>query len=80
MNLIRGLSPVPGAFFIYNNKRYKVYKSSVLGDENIEPGEIKISENRILAGCIDSTLEIMEIQPEGRNRMSAQDFARGYAF
>ena len=79
-NLIRGLSPIPGAFFIYNNKRYKIYKSTVISDVTIKPGEISVTDNRIIAGCGESCLEILEIQLEGRKRLTASEFLRGYEF
>ncbi len=79
-NLIRGLSPVPGAYFVHNDKRYKIYKSRPIPDKNINIGELEISENRIFAGCADSSLELLEIQPEGRKRLTAQEFLRGYHF
>lgn len=79
-NLIRGLSPIPGAFFIYKNKRYKVYMSSVVNDKHVNTGEISISNDRILIGCKNSTLEVLELQPEGRKRLAASEFLRGYVF
>jgi len=79
-NLIRGLSPIPGAFFIYKNKRYKVYMSSVVNDKHLNTGEISISNDRILIGCKNSTLEVLELQPEGRKRLAASEFLRGYVF
>lgn len=79
-NLIRGLSPVPGAYFIYKNKRYKIYKSRVVSNVSIKAGDISVSGNRIIAGCGESCLEILEIQPEGRKRLSAPEFLRGYEF
>jgi methionyl-tRNA formyltransferase len=79
-NLIRGLSPVPCAYFIQNDKRYKIYKSKVVEDKKLNAGEISVSDNKILAGCGDAALDILEIQPEGRKRLSAEEFLRGYQF
>ena len=50
-NLIRGLSPYPGAFFINKEKQIKVYKSSVNKDVNLKPGEIYQSKNEAVIGC-----------------------------
>ncbi len=79
-NLVRGLSPFPGAFFDYNGKRYKVYSTEVLSGSKLSPGEIVTSKNFITIGCGSGAVNILEIQPEGRKRMNAGDFLRGYKF
>ncbi|HET56131.1 MAG TPA: methionyl-tRNA formyltransferase [Ignavibacteria bacterium] len=78
-NLIRGLSPYPGAFFIKDDKQYKVYKSKVVEETKLQPAEILESKNEIFIGCGEGTLQILEIQPEGRKRMTADEFLRGYS-
>jgi len=78
-NLIRGLSPFPGAYFIHNNLKYKVFKSSVEKSINLSPGEIKQAKDEIFIGCVDYALQIFELQPEGRKRLTADTFLRGYS-
>lgn len=78
-NLIRGLSPFPGAYFIHNDLKYKVYKSVVNDLIQLYPGEIKQTKDEIFIGCSDNALQILEIQPEGRKRMTADAFLRGYS-
>ncbi len=77
-NLIRGLSPIPGAFFEYNNKTFKVYKSKVCGINDIKPGELRIDKSTLLIGCGKSSLEILEIQQEGHKRLKIEEFLRGF--
>lgn len=77
-NKIRGLSPFPGAFFIHNEKQYKVYKSKVVEIPNLTKGEIQQTKTEIFIGTKNQSLQIMEIQPEGRKRMTAEEFLRGY--
>jgi len=80
-NLVRGVSPVPGAYFQHNGKTYKVYKSSVANQfPELKPGEIKETKKDIFAGTADKNLQLLEIQPEGRKRMEADAFLRGYSF
>ena len=79
-NLVRGLSPFPGAFFIHEEKIYKVYKSMVVQSLNLEAGQIKTTTKDLFIGCGNGTLSIIEIQPEGRKRMNVEDFLRGYSF
>lgn len=78
-NLIRGLSPYPGAYFEKNAKLYKVFKSKPVEHMFLNPGEVKETKNEIFVGCAHSTIQILEIQPEGRKRMTAEEFLRGYS-
>lgn len=78
-NLIRGLSPYPGAFFIHNNKFIKIY-SSKLSDENLDPGEIKQTKTELFIGCSQGSLQVLELQQEGKRRMHTGEFLRGYNF
>lgn len=78
-NLVRGLSPYPGAFFIHEGKTFKVFESAISEMTMLEPGEISQSKNEIAIGTASTALRILNIQPEGRKRMSVQDFLRGYS-
>jgi methionyl-tRNA formyltransferase len=78
-NLIRGLSPYPAAFFYNNSKLIKIY-SSKLSDEKLDPGKIKQTKTELFIGCGEGSLEIMELQQEGKKRMHAEEFLRGYNF
>ena len=78
-NLIRGLSPVPGAFTKLGDKMIKIFRSK-FSDENSEndPGLIEIKEDEILVNTADKKLSILELQPESRKKMSAKEFLLGY--
>lgn len=78
-NLIRGLSPYPAAFFFHNNKQYKVFASKITDRNNLQPSEIRETKTEIFIGTLTQTLQILEIQPEGRKRMDAESFLRGYS-
>jgi len=78
-NLIRGLSPIPAAFFEINGKLYKVYKSAIANEPTLKVGDIKETKKEIFIGCGEGTLQLLEIQPEGRKRMTADAFLRGYS-
>ncbi len=79
-NLIRGLSPFPGAYFLHNNLKYKVLNSSIGESLNLSPGEIKQTKDEIFIGCTDASIQMLELQPEGRKRMNANVFLMGYSF
>ena len=77
-NLIRGLSPFPGAFFKKDEKIFKVYKSKINEEVNLATGQIEQTKKEIFIGCGQGSLQILEIQPEGRKRMTTEEFLRGY--
>lgn len=79
-NLVRGLSPEPAAFFIYNEKVIKVYKTEVVKDFNLKPFEFYQTKKELFIGCGENSLKILEIQQEGKKRMSTEEFLRGFRF
>ena len=80
LNLVRGLSPSPAAFFIFDEKPFKIYKASVNKNVNLKPGEIKQNIGELIIGCGEDALSILEIQQEGRKRMDTASFLRGFNF
>ncbi|HEY6907241.1 MAG TPA: methionyl-tRNA formyltransferase, partial [Ignavibacteriaceae bacterium] len=78
-NLIRGLSPYPGAFFYHNDKLLKIFSSKII-NKNLNPGEISQTRTELYIGCGTETLEILELQQEGKRRMKTDEFLRGYHF
>ncbi|HRX93391.1 MAG TPA: methionyl-tRNA formyltransferase [Chitinophagaceae bacterium] len=81
-NLVRGLSPFPGAFIILNEKMLKIYRSEI---EDIPPtvteGEYETDGRTYLKfACSNGYLKLIEIQLEGKKKMTIGDFLRGYRF
>ena len=77
-NLVRGSNSWPIAHTILRGKRFKVYKSRVSKPRPSYPGKV-LSVNPLIVGCgNNTTLELLEVQIEGKKRMPAADFARGY--
>ena len=83
---ILALNPEPGAWCLANGERLKVLQARALGDTNwaaLEDrsrfeGELSADDGRILVFCKGGTLlELLEVQPSGRRRMSAADWFRG---
>lgn len=79
-NLVRGLSPYPAAFFNYNNKVIKVYKTQIVYDVNLKPFGLHQTKTDLTIGCGKGALRILEIQQEGKKRMSIEEFLRGFRF
>ena len=80
-NRVRGFQPFPTVFSYYNEKRLTMWaaRESNVSYFGEKPGTLVDSSGGILrVGCGNGTvLEISELQPEGRRRMSAQDFING---
>ena len=80
-NRVRGFQPFPTAFTFFRGKKLTVWSSSLVESphELSHPGEIiEASGDRFLIFCGgDSVLQINELQPEGKRRMSARDFING---
>ena len=78
--LVRGLNPWPSAYTFLNGKTLKVWKSRV-GEEKgsaLLGTVVKTDKNGIHVACCDKTLILEEIQIEGKKRMDADAFLRGY--
>jgi methionyl-tRNA formyltransferase len=85
-NRLRGFQPWPGAFTTFRGKTLQVHRARPLPHSvRLTGGEIAVEGTRLLAGCGNekdkdaaSTLELLEVQLEGKRRMTAQEFINGY--
>lgn len=77
VNLVRGLNPFPTAHTSIHGKKLKVYKCKVSCCKG-NPGEVICSKDKFIVGCGDCSVEIVELQLEGKRKMCAGDFLRGY--
>ncbi len=77
-NLVRGLSPYPAAFFNYNDKVIKIYKTEIVKNYNLKPSEFYQTKTELIVGCGKDALRILEIQQEGKKRMTIEEFLRGF--
>jgi methionyl-tRNA formyltransferase len=75
-NKIRGLAYFPGAYFLFQGKTVKLFGSRI-SSVKLQPGEIKETDQKLLIGCLDGSLEILEIQVEGKRKMEIGEFLRG---
>jgi len=78
-NLIRGLSPYPGAYFKFEDKIIKIYQSEI-SKEIYSPGEFKQGKHSLVIGCGKDSLNIIELQQEGKKRLKIDEFLRGFSF
>lgn len=83
-NRLRGFQPWPGAFTSFRGKTLQVHRARPAQNATeLTLGQIAVEETRLLVGCgkskdADTALELIEIQLEGKRRMSAQEFINGY--
>lgn len=75
-NLVRGMSPWPGAYTYIDGKLLKVHKAKAVDGMHGKAGEL-LDEKKFIVACGDGALEFIEVQLEGAKRMNAQDFLRG---
>lgn len=82
-NLVRGLSPYPGAFTELNGKITKIYrttKEEIGSSEKLpEPGTLKTDgKTFIKISAKDGYIHLINLQLEGKKRMNVDEFLRGY--
>jgi methionyl-tRNA formyltransferase len=88
---VRALSPCPGVRAASGVVEFKVWRTWPYGQKGLEPvpdraaaaagraGHLLVSGERLFAGCAEGVVEILVVQPVGKNRMNTPAFLRGYA-
>ncbi|MEJ8801696.1 methionyl-tRNA formyltransferase [Pontibacter sp. H249] len=82
-NFIRGLSPYPSAWTRFQDKTFKIFKVEALENAayTSEPGTIHTDNKTYLhVQTAAGAISILDLQMEGKKRMSVQDLLRGYTF
>ena len=76
---IKGLSDHPGAYFLLEGKKLKVYKAKVINDKvAAEVGTIvQADKNGLVVQLLGGQLALLEVQKEGKNRMDYKSFLNG---
>ena len=75
-NQVRGVTPEPGAWIQFGDQPLKLIsvRESQL---QLEVGQVTNDDGRIYVGCKSGALELLEVQPSGKNRMASADWYRG---
>jgi methionyl-tRNA formyltransferase len=83
-NLIRGLSPFPGAFTEWEGKKVKIFRTERItlpAHELKSPGSYSTDQKTYLwFYCGTDAVSVLELQLEGKKRMKIDEFLRGYRF
>ncbi|HEY0244250.1 MAG TPA: methionyl-tRNA formyltransferase, partial [Mucilaginibacter sp.] len=78
-NLIRGLSPIPTAYTLLNEKTFKIYKAEWQDTQpGIQPGGF-LTDNKthLKFAAKDGFINVTDVQLEGKKRMRIEEFLRG---
>ena len=71
---VHGLSPKPGAWFEYENERFKILRVKK-NSANGKPGSV-LNENLTVA-CKFNSVQILELQRQGKNKQTGKEFLLG---
>ncbi len=82
--LVRAFQPWPGTWSVWKRdgqeiriKIFRVQESDFCAD--VPPGTLKVKDHRLFVDGLDGTLEIINLQPEGKSAMTASAFLLGYS-
>jgi len=71
---INALYPSPGSWFTFNGSRIKITKAKVVNNSG-KPGEIL--DDKFTIACSNNSIEVLELQKEGKKNMGKTDFLKG---
>lgn len=79
LNKIRGFYPFPGTGFEYGGKVYKIHSATLDSQKDIPPygSIVEFSKNKLLIAAKNGVINITQLQPPNKKRMSVTDFYNG---
>lgn len=77
VNRVRGLTPAPGAYLLWGGQRLKVSRAQVRSDSGPSGMILRIDSQAIVCGTGAGSVALLEVQPEGKRRMTGAEFGRG---
>jgi methionyl-tRNA formyltransferase len=78
-NRLRGFAPWPGAYTSFRGNQLLVLSARPSEVAGLIVGRLSVSKRKVLVGCgEDTSLELLEVQPGGKSRMTAEAFLNGY--
>ena len=76
LNRVRGFQPWPGCYGFLRGQRLHVWRAAG-ANLALRPGELSVNGRRLFAGCGDGSIELLEVQLEGKKRMPSAAFLNG---
>ncbi len=82
-NRFRGFQPWPGAFTTFRGRGLNItaMKPAMkqIPEEQVQQAQLLVKTQQLFVRCANhSAIELLEVQPEGKKRISAEDFVHGY--
>jgi methionyl-tRNA formyltransferase len=75
---VRALAATSGARLAIDGATLSVWRTRPAADvTTLSPGALSLDAGRLLLGCADGALELLEVQPAGKRRMPGSAWARG---
>ena len=71
---IHGLSPSPGAWFEYENERFKVSRAKI---STANGKSSYVLDENLTVACKSNSIQILELQRQGKNKQTAKEFLLG---
>ena len=78
VNRVRGLVPWPGCYGSLRGQRFHIWKARSASGA-FQPGHLYATGKALYAGCQGGAIELLEVQLEGKKRMTAAAFLNGFA-
>ena len=77
--LVLAMNPEPMAWTTLGEESFRILEARAFraGTQQASPGTVQLVEDRVLVACDDGALQILRVQPAGKNEMSAIDWFRG---
>lgn len=77
-NKIRALAMTPGAYFVYQNEKYKLFDVDIVEVSGYKSGSIvEYNKNDFIIACAKNAIKIKIIQKPGKRIMNYKDFYNG---
>ena len=78
LNRMRGFDPWPGAYTTLRGQKLQIWKAAI-GELSLTPGALRAIRKKLYAGCgRGESIELREVQLEGKKRMAAEAFLNGF--
>jgi methionyl-tRNA formyltransferase len=75
---VLAMNPEPGAWASLNGETFKIHDArEIAGTESGSVGTASLADGKVLVSTSAGVLELLEVQPAGKQSMAAKDWARG---
>jgi len=81
VNFIHGMSSIPGAYTYFRGKKLKIFRATKITsepDSNYKRRQIIKDKKRLIVAASNGNIEILQLLPEGKSKITGGEFIRGY--